>query len=179
MSDSNVAKSYAKAVIELSEQLNVDISVDMIKLTELINSSNDLENVLFLDIFTLEEKRNIVNDIFSKVDLSKIFKNFFHYLLEEKRLALFPLIFKELMVLDDFKKGFIRGEIRGYSEKMDKVIEERIKNYLKKEFQFESQLEYKYDPKISAGYKITVDDLQLDATVENQLNQLKKQVLKL
>ena len=40
-----------------------------------------------------------------------------------------------------------------------------------------SQSSYVKNEKISAGYKATVGDLQIDATLENQLNQFKKQVL--
>ena len=51
MKESNIAKVYASTFIELGKENNVDVAKELTTLTEVINLSNDLENVLFLDVF--------------------------------------------------------------------------------------------------------------------------------
>ena len=56
MKDKIIAKVYAKTFTELAKDNNVDIAKELTSLQEVINASNDLENVLFLEVFTEEEK---------------------------------------------------------------------------------------------------------------------------
>ncbi len=174
---SNIAKSYAKAMYELALELKIDIADEMIQFNNLINSNNQFETFLFLEVFTIEEKTTVVNEIIDKVKLSNLFKNFINYLLLEKRIGQLPMIFKEIIVIDDDKKGFMRGTIEGSSKEMDSKTKEQLSNYLKKQLNKEIKLDYKINNDISAGYKVTVGDFQLDASVESQLEKLKREIL--
>jgi len=58
MKEQAVARVYAKSLLELGDDKKVAIADELTKLTEVINKSNDLENILFLELFTLEEKKN-------------------------------------------------------------------------------------------------------------------------
>jgi F-type H+-transporting ATPase subunit delta len=60
--EQNVAKAYATAMYDLAKEKGVDIATELIKLNELINKNNNLENVLFLDVFTPEEKTAVMNE---------------------------------------------------------------------------------------------------------------------
>ena len=174
---SNIAKSYAKAMYELALELKIDIADEMIQFNNLINSNNQFETFLFLEVFTIEEKTTVVNEIIDKVKLSNLFKNFINYLLLEKRIGQLPMIFKEIIVIDDDKKGFMRGTIEGSSKEMDSKTKEQLSSYLKKQLNKEIKLDYKINNDISAGYKVTVGDFQLDASVESQLEKLKREIL--
>ena len=50
MKEQSVAKVYAKSFLEIGDEKKIKIADEMVALTELINKSNDLENVLFLDV---------------------------------------------------------------------------------------------------------------------------------
>jgi F-type H+-transporting ATPase subunit delta len=91
MSDQYPAKAYAKAIVEISKDQSIKIADELTLVTELINQSNDLENVLFLDLFTNEEKASVLQAVLEKVKLSPLTKNFLSYLISEKRFGLFPL----------------------------------------------------------------------------------------
>ena len=56
MKEQNIAKVYAHSFLQLATEHNFNVADELTKLTEVINTSNDLENVLFLDVFTTEEK---------------------------------------------------------------------------------------------------------------------------
>ena len=177
MKEALVARAYANSIYQLGEEQKIDVTAEMTKLTEVINENNDLETVMFLDVFTVEEKQGVMKDVLSKLGLSSLVKNVINFLMEEKRLNILPLIFKELVVLDDHKKGFMRGVIEGREEQIDKAFEEKIFSFLKQKLGTEPVLKYLKNDRVTAGYRVTVEDLQLDATLDNQLKQLKSEIL--
>jgi len=177
MREQEVAKIYAKSFLELAEEKNVKIADELTALTVAINNSNNLENVLFLELFTLEEKKAVFNDVAKKLGLNALTSTMVNYLVEEKRIGILPLIFKEIIVLDDEKKGFMKGVIEGAGAQVDPAIKAKIESYLKGKLGRTPNLEYVSNPSVTAGYKVTVEDLQLDASLDNQLEQFKQSVL--
>lgn len=177
MKDQIIAKAYAQSIVELSEELKLDLPNELTVLSEAINKSNDLETLLFLEVFTMEEKLSVLDTVMDKLNLSQITKNFFHFLIQAKRIGLMPMIFKNVIVIDDHKKGFLRGTIEGSEDSIPADVKENLKAYLQQKLGKETILEYIQNENVSAGYKVTVEDLQLDATLENQLEKFKESVL--
>jgi F-type H+-transporting ATPase subunit delta len=177
MKEKSVAKAYAKAIFELGESNNVNVADELTKLTEVINASNDLENLLFLDVFTAEEKLSVLNEIVSKLGLSTIVVSTLKFLIEESRLGMLPLIFKELVVLDDHKKGFMRGTIEGAADSADEATVTKVKAYLKEKLGVDPELNYVKNEAITAGVRITVEDYQLDASIDKQLKDFKDSII--
>ena len=177
MKEKDVAKAYARSFIELGEEKNVDVAKELTTVTECINASNDLENVLFLDVFTIEEKESVLAELVNKLGLSALTKNLFAFLCAEKRINIFPLIFKEVVVIDDHKKGFMRGIIEGRDETVDESAKAKLTEYIEKKLGKKAELEYRKSESVTAGYRVTVEDLQLDATLDNQLDQFKHSVV--
>lgn len=177
MKEQAVAKVYAKSLLELGDEKKSPIADELILLTEVINKSNDLENVLFLDLFTLDEKKVVFEDLAKKLSLSPITTETIKFLIDEKRIGILPLIIKEVIVLDDERKGFMKGTIEGNDIELDKVFKEKIVNFLKIKLGKEPKLNYIQNPNLTAGYKVTIEDLQLDASLDNQLEQFKQSIL--
>ncbi|MCO4752936.1 MAG: F0F1 ATP synthase subunit delta [Bacteriovoracaceae bacterium] len=178
MKEKNIAKVYAESFVQLGKENNVEIAEEVTRLTETINASNELENLMFLDVFTIEEKTLVFEDIAKKLKLSSLLVTAVKYLIEQKRIGLFPLIFKEIIVKDDMEKGFLRGEIVGsegdISEDHKNKLLAALKDYIgdKKPI-----LTYKKSDDVTAGYKVTIEDLQLDASVDNQLKHFKESII--
>lgn len=177
MKQQTIAKVYAKSLLELGDEKNIKIADEMIKLTEVINKSNDLENVLFLEVFTLDEKKSIFLDVAKKLNLSQLSTEAIKYLIDEKRIGILPLIIKEIVVIDDERRGFIKGTIEGNDAQIDEGFKKRIETYLKTKLGREPHLDYVQNDNITAGYKVTVEDLQLDASIDTQLDQFKQSIL--
>lgn len=178
MKEKTIAKVYATTLIDLAKDNNFDLAKELTNFTEVINASNDLENVLFLDVFTAEEKESVFNAIADKLSLNKVLRNAISYMINEKRISLLPLVFKEVIVADDFEKGFIRGSIEGAADSIDDDAKNRLMATLKPNLDGkEPILNYKKNEDITAGYKVTVGDYQLDATVDNQLKDFRNSVL--
>ncbi len=177
MREQTVAKVYAKSLLELGDEKGIKLADEMIQLTEVINKSNELENILFLEVFTLEEKKNVFVEVAKKINLSPLSVEAIKYLIDEKRIGILPLIVKEIVVIDDERKGFIKGTIEGHDVKIDENFKNKIETFLKKKLGREPHLEYIQNNNVSAGYKVTVEDLQLDASLDNQLEQFKQSIL--
>lgn len=177
MKEQIIAKAYAQSLVELSDELKLDLASEVTKLNDTINKSNELETLLFLEAFTIEEKLSVLDVVMDKLALSQITKNFLHFLIQEKRIGLMPMIFKNVIVIDDHRKGFLRGTIEGSEESIPADVKEKLKKYLQQKLGKETVLEYKKNENVSAGYKVTVEDLQLDASLENQLEKFKESVL--
>lgn len=177
MKEQNTAKAYAQSMIQLGLESKEDIVAELTKLTEAINSSNHLESLLFLNVFTVEEKTDIFFKVSDKLKLSKLTKNFITFLIQEKRIHMLPMIYKELVVIDDHNKGFMRGTIEGNEDSVDKKFQEKLASYLKEKLGVKTELKYVKNTQITAGYRVTVEDLQLDASIDNQLNQFKESIL--
>ena len=177
MKEQAVAKVYAKSLLELGDEKKIDIAGELTKLTEVINKSNELENVMFLELFTLEEKKVVFTEVAKKLGLSVITTETVKFLIDEKRIGILPLIIKEVIVLDDERKGFMKGTIEGTDVQIDPAFKAKIEGFLKNKFNREPHLEYVQNSNLSAGYKVTVEDLQLDASLDNQLEQFKQSIL--
>ncbi len=178
MKEQNTAKIYAKSFLDLAKENNFNMAEELTSLTEVINSSNDLENVLFLDVFSQEDKLSVFGAIADKIGLHKYTKASVDYLINEGRISLLPLIFKEVIVIDDHEKGFLRGTIEGHSDSISDDHKNKLLAALKSQLGGkEPVLEYKKNEGVTAGYRITVDDLQVDASVDNQLKHFKESVL--
>ena len=177
MKEQAVAKVYAKSLLELGDEKNVDMAKELTTLTEIINQSNDLENILFLDLFTLEEKKQVFLDVSKKLNLSLMTEEAIKFLIDEKRIGILPLIIKEVILLDDERKGFMRGIIEGTEISIDPSFKDKIESFLKNKLQKIPNLHYVQNKNLSAGYKVTVEDLQLDASLDNQLEQFKQSIL--
>lgn len=95
MKEQNISKAYAQSIVELSSDLKIDLAQELTALTEIINKSNDLETLLFLDVFTAEEKLAVLDEVLKKINASQIIKNLMHFLVQEK---------KNQLISNDFQK---------------------------------------------------------------------------
>lgn len=177
MREQAVARVYAKSLLELGDDNKINIADELTKLTEVINKSNELENVLFLDLFTLEEKKTVFVEVAKKLSLSPITTETVKFLIDEKRIGILPLIIKEVIVMDDDRRGFMKGTIEGNDAQIDPAFKAKIESFLKNKLGRQPTLNYVQNANLSAGYKVTVEDLQLDASLDNQLEQFKQSIL--
>lgn len=177
MNHEKIAKAYAQSLIDLGEKSQVDVVKEMTTLTEVINSSNNLENLLFLDVFTASERKDVLATVLEKIGASKLLKEFLFFLLEEKRIQILPLVFKDMIVIDDYRKGFLRGVVEtgpdGLSEKDGQVLV----NYLEKVLGNKIHFDVKKTTDVTAGFRAKVDNLMLDASIDHQFDKLKNLVL--
>lgn len=173
MKELTIARPYALALMKIGKENKLDVISELTNLTIAINSSNAFENVLFLGVFTTDERKDVFNAIAKKMKLSNLTINFINFLIEENRISILPLIYKEAIVIDDHERGFMRGTIEGGDDSLSEDTLSKLKNFLETKLGFKTDLVYKKNQDLTAGLKVTVEDLQLDATLDNQLQHFK------
>ena len=173
----SLSLTYAKALMKLGEEHNIDALKELSNLQAVINASSNLKKLFFLDVFTREEKRSVFCKIAEKMAMSVIVKNFIIFLFSEKRAALLPFILEEIQSLDDAKKGLVRGTLEGSEDNVSDDARDEIKKYLKKKLQKRIKLTYKKTKAVTAGHRVVVGDLLLDISLEGQLDNFKRSVL--
>jgi F-type H+-transporting ATPase subunit delta len=172
MKDSITARSYAKSFLSLGDERSVDIVHEFTALTEAINASGEFENVLFLDVFTADERRDVLKSVLELIKANPLTEVLLSFLIKENRFKLFPLIFKELVVIDDHRKGFLKGNIEGALDELDQTTKARIIAYVESKLGLKVELSYAKSDRISAGYKVKVEDFQVDMTLDGSLKTL-------
>ena len=128
MKEQAAAKAYAKAIYELSDEANINVAEQLVALNETINKCNDLENVLFLEVFTLEEKTNVMKEVMSGLKTSALLSNFIFFLITEKRMGLFPMIFKNIIVMDDHARGVLRDKYKALMSRLKLKLKKKSKD---------------------------------------------------
>ena len=177
MKEQAVSKTYARAIMELGKKKNIRVSGELKKILDVVEGHRKLKDVFYLDVFTLEEKRSVFSRIAGRISLNKTVANFIIFLFSEKRTALLPSIYVEVVALEDRQKGIMRGTVEGCDASANSELMGRIKNVLKDRFKGDVELTYRRSGDISAGYRVIVEDMMLDASLDNQLRRFKKTIL--
>ncbi len=170
MKEKQVAKIYAHAIKELKQGITSEFASFM----ELLNSSSDFENVMFLQNFQRQEKQKVLEDVMEKANFYKELKGVLNFLLAENRFSIAHMIYAELVMLEDLEKGFVKGLAEGPDAQPNAELVEKAKAIIGEKIGKKIEIQYKQNKDLTAGLKMTVGDYQLDGTLDHQLEQFEK-----
>jgi len=175
MKSTKSAIRYAKALLDLSIELNkVEvISSDMRAILDANNETTDFQLFLNSPLINSDKKISILKEIFDGFDelsisfVSLIAKNrrenilteiaaSFESLWKEKQ-GIVPVTLVSSIALDNSSKDSILAKVKGFVNGSIELTEE-------------------VDPAILGGFILKMDDKQVDASVRNQLNNLKQRL---
>ncbi len=177
MKEQVIAKTYAQAIRSISKDEGFDAVAELVKFNSAVNVSTDLEQVLFLEAFSEEEKTGVLEDLSKKLGIHQTVQNFMKYLVNEKRMSLINMIYKEVVIMDDDEKGFLKGSIQGATDSIDEETKKKIIEHLEKKLNKKVNLSYEKNEKITAGYRVSAGDYLMDASLDNQFDEFKKTIM--
>ncbi len=177
MKEKEISKVYAQALRSIGKESNIDVTNELVKFNSALNTSNELEQIMFLDAFSDGEKLGVFESLSSKLNLNNTVSNFIKYLINEKRISLINQIYKEVVVIEDEEKGFLNGTVEGFGNSIDDSTKQKLISHLEKKLNKKINLEYKKNEKITAGYRVAVGDYLMDATLDNQFEEFKKTIM--
>ncbi len=170
-----LAKRYAKAVFELSVEMNITdkVAKDLRLVAKIIEENRLLRKLLHNPVLDSTKKVKILNAIFGK-HISKLTNRFLNLITLKNReqYILFICQAFEKIYLD--YKNILSAELTTAikaDEKIRREIIEKLKQITNKKIDLHSQV----DENIIGGYIIKLDDYQYDASIANQLKRLKKE----
>lgn len=175
---SKAAIRYAKAVLQQATDTNVaeEVFDDMQSVNATINGSNELRSVLKSPVVKLNDKKEALLKIFAKQ--SGATKSLINVLITNKRIDQLGGVASSYIDLYNEAKGVkvakVTTAVALTSELEEKVLG-KVKELTGSTF---VTLENEIDPSILGGFILRVGDLQYDASIADQLDNIKREFSK-
>ena len=167
---------YAKAVLaHAKEQQTLEaVNEDMKSISKTIQGSTELQQVLQSPVIKLADKKAVLTEIFSGINVTT--ERLIGILVENNRINLLGAIAEKYSELYDD----LRGEqvaLVTTAVPLSSELEAKVLLKVQELTGGKAVLENKIDPSIIGGFILRVGDLQYNASVANQLNNLKRDLL--
>ncbi len=178
MDQSKIAVRYAKAFFSLAkEKGRLDsLTKDIGEIHLLCTQSADFR--LILESPVLKTSRKIrLSDQLLKGKIDGLTLAFIRLLIQNKREAHLPAICRYFLKLYQDDKG-IKSAVLTSAVSLSPEMVQQIHSYLEKEFSSAIEMKVQTDPKLIGGFVLRVGDKQVNASVLNQLKEIRNSLLK-
>ena len=171
---SKAGRRYARALFALAQEERGVASIrgELDDMTRLLAANPDLRRRLFQPLHPASERRQVLKSLCEQGGGSQTIRNFFTYLIEQRRLVVFDAICDEYNLLADEAAGRVRAEVRSASPLRDEQ-RERLVDALARRTGKEIDLTVQVDPSLIGGAIATVGGLVFDGSLRTQLSQLR------
>ena len=175
MADRTIARRWVRAFIELAaEQDLVDrLGADLALLGEIAQSDGQLLfHTLCNPVFTLDERRRVLDAVLAKLELHQLTANLFRLMLEKGRFeTLFDLV-SQYADEADARSGRVRVVVET-AEPLTPQLEVEVRAALERVTGKTVSLETRIDPTLIGGMVARVGDTVYDASLRTRLQNLK------
>ena len=176
MNESQISVRYAKALFQsAAEQHLLD---DVYKDMEVLSSTCKLEDFQYMLVVpTLQpsQKIRLVGDIFEK-NISKLSLSMINLVIKNRRESFLPGIARNFKDLYRKERGISTASLIT-AQQVDESEMDGIRKLIKKAYDSEVELTTAVDGDVIGGFILTIEDMRYDASVANNLKNLKKQLL--
>jgi len=174
----STSASYALALYQLaSERSEVDKIQEEIKsFNKLLNESSEFEEMISSPMVAKEDKKNVIFAIVEQYKFSETLKKFLGFIAIKNRLFFLSQIIESFLRLVSNNKGELKAKLTS-SKKLSSVEQKEIQKELSKDFKFQLNIDYEYDPDLIAGLVIQVGSVMVDTSVKTKLKKLEKNML--
>jgi len=171
------ANRYAKALLDLALEKKQEeiIFTDMQFVEQTVAGSDELKTLLNSPVFKIADKKSVLDAIFAK-NTSELTTKLISLLAENKRVSLLPLIAKQYGVLYNEVKKIVKAVVTT-AFPIDETLKSQVMSRAKELAKGKSiSLENKVNENIIGGFILRVGDVQIDASIANKLNTLKREL---
>ena len=171
------ANRYAKALLDLAlEKKQEDVMFnDMQFVAQTVAESNELQMFLSSPVYKIADKKKALEAIFT-AKTSELTNKLISLLTENKRISLLPLIAKQYGVLYNEIKKIVKAVVTT-AFPIDEALKNQVMARAKELAKGKSiSLENKVAKDIIGGFILRVGDVQIDASIANKLNTLKREL---
>jgi F-type H+-transporting ATPase subunit delta len=173
-----IARIYVEALLAAAQSKGqTDVVLEELDslLDDVFKSQPQLEILFSGAALGRIPRRDAINKAFAN-RASETFVSFLHILNEHDRLDLIRSIRHAVHEIDDERKNRLRVLVQSavpLSDDFRHALTERIRSA----FQMEPILDARIAPELLGGMKIRIGDLQVDSSVQNYLENMKKNIL--
>lgn len=175
MKGARAALRYAKAILNLAKENGVEETVnnDMKLIAETITENSELDAMLKSPVIKAADKTRVLNALFSN-KVNNITKGLFNLLQENKRMVMLESVAKQYSIIYDHHKSIQVAKVTTAVPVTD-ALKFKIQQKVVELTGNEASIENIIDPNILGGFILRVGDVQYDASISNQLNELRRE----
>lgn len=179
MPTSAAARRYARALFMLAKEEHRvrEVADELDDLARLIDENDQLSEVLLTPLYPVEERKAVLRAIAEKGGMSVTVKNFYSYLIDQRRLVDYPGIHEEFKRLADEDAGLMTAEVISASP-LDDRRKDRLRRALSERTGREVHLDITVDESLIGGAIAKVGDMVFDGSLRAQLAQLRASLTK-
>ena len=175
MKGARPALRYAKAILNLAKENNIESEVNavMLLINATISENSDLQTMLKSPVIKAADKKNVLNALFTgKVNAVSL--GLFNLLEENKRMVMLQPIASQYTTIYDYLKNMYVAKVTT-AVALTKEMEEKVLNKIVELTGNKTSIENIIDPSILGGFILRVGDLQYDASISNNFNELRRE----
>lgn len=175
MKSTKVASRYAKSLLEIAiEQKNVDsVLGDMKFLLQTNNETRDFELLVASPIINADKKIEIFEKVFDQFEAVSM--NFVKLITKNGREEFLPEIARSFEAQVKEYKGIVPITIITASA-LDNATRSKIVAKVQETVKGQLEIEEKIDASLIGGFMVRMGDMQIDASIANQFNNLKQRL---
>lgn len=175
MKGTRAALRYAKAVLSLAKDSGKETEVNesMLLIAQTIDENNELAAVLNSPVIKVDHKIKVLQAIFSEA-IDQISLGVIGLLGENKRLPLLSMVAKQYTIAYDHDKLIDVAKVTT-AVPLTEELKDKVLAKIKELTGNAASIENVVNPNIIGGFVLRVGDIQYDASISNNLNELKRQ----
>lgn len=175
MKGTRASLRYAKALLDLAiEQGSVDTCKnDVDYVIAMCEGSRDLDLLLKSPIIKAHQKLAALNAIL-KDGVSELTFKYIEIITAKGRESLLEDIAHSFLRLYRQHKNIVKAEVKS-AVALDDSLRAKVRELIAKQGAGEIELNETVDADLIGGFVLTIDDQQIDASVQSQLNKMKQQ----
>lgn len=179
MSELNVARRYAEAIIDVASELGrIDPVAHELYLVEKALHANDdqLFDVMSSPVFTVGERAAVLDAVIPKLEISPQVANFARVMNKNGRVGVFDLMRENYNRLADERAGRVRAVVTT-AEPLTPQLEVEIKSALEAATNKTVYIEHAIDPALIGGMVARVGGKVYDSSLRTRLSELKRSLV--
>ncbi len=179
MPSSAAARRYARALFGLAKEegRSSEVSGELDTLAALFEQSPELREALIIPLYPVRERLAVLKAVAAAESLSTLTRNFYSFLIEQRRMVDFAGIREEYARLVDRDSGVVTAEVVSASP-LDEARQERLRRALSERTGLEVKLDLAVDDSLVGGAVAKVGDLVFDGSIRAQLDGLRANLTK-
>lgn len=172
-----IAQRYADALVRLARDGKLTfekISKDLNLVKEILEQSKDLQAVLVNPVVSVDDKKEIINKVFSN-EIDVLIINFLKLLTDKNKFDIFEDVLeaynKSIDSINNIKKVSVTSAVT-----MPEDSKNRLKQKLEEKLKANVILDLNINKDIIAGLVIKIDDNVIDMSLKHKLEDLSKSI---
>ncbi len=175
-----VARRYAKALMLIGKEDGQaeKYREELTGLTDLIAAEQTLEQAICNPLYDAKERRQVLQAVIEKLDLTKVVASFLLLLFDKGRIGFLDSINEAYQKLADELKGIARASLVSATELSSDAVDKIKTSLVKMTGKEEVILEIKQDTSLIGGVVTKIGDLVLDGSIKTQILSMRENLKK-